>query len=478
MVAVVEPHLHEIGIDHWLRGHGLLGSCGLLAGGRRFLGSRSGKHHVGNRLRGVAGQAEPESPIVAPQQHATNGYFALGVRRGEPHLRDEPQVLHIDGQLFGGRPIRFTLPERLGIAVDGHQRTVLDGGVTGLGTRRQFARGGGAFEDTGVWRGFLERDLHLVSALGGQLDHHLVKLVTKVAVLVLDPEIDRVARLDLVRRSLLRHPLVSFLALPRLTLQAFAECLLLGIDDQATGNRKLPVGGNDDVDVRKRDLLEFLLERVGIITPDLVLSGDLELPVALLDGPQFGRQVHAEQPLAGPATDQEHLFVIPTGFGGHDHRNPVVTPADSQVAVLDNDRERQSRRVRSLAVPSQSANGSQQVQLVDVAFFVAVDFRETVQRLVGQRDRRHAIQHAPKDHPGLVTITPAMRQHTSQEFSPNHHVEFTTVGELLENQLRLVIDLLSQERLADSKFGLDRLGRLGVPVLDRGEFVPGQVEPL
>ena len=131
-----------------------------------------------------------------------------------------------------------------------------------------------------------------------------------------------------------------------------------------------------------------------------------------------------------------------------------------------------------LAVSSQSANRPQQVQLVNVAFLVAVDFRETVQRLVGQRDRRHAIQHAPKDHPGLVTITPTMRQHTSQELGPDHHVEFATVGKFLENQLRLVIDLLSQERFADSKFGLDRLGRLGVPVLDRGEFVPGQVEPL
>ena len=355
---------------------------------------------------------------------------------------------------------------------------MLDRGVTGLGTGWQFTRGGGAFKDTRMWRGFLERDLHLVSALGGQLDHHLVKLITKVAVLVLDPEIDRVARLDLVRRSLLGHPLIGLLALPRLPFQAFAECLLLGIDDQAAGNRELPVGGNDDVDVRKRDLLEFLFERVRIIAPDLVLPGDLEFPVALRDGSQFGRQVHAEQPLAGPAADQEHLLAIPAGLGGHDHRDPVVPPADPQIAVLDNDGEWQTRWVGPLAVSSQSAHRPQQVQLVDVTFLIAVDFREAVQRLVGQRDRRHAIQHAPEDHPGLVTITPAMRQHAPQELRPDHHVEFTTVGKLLENQFRLVIDFLSQEGFADSKLGLDRLGRLGVPILDSGELVPRQVVPL
>ena len=405
VISVVEPESHLI----MVQGSGvrlslflLLGLLGCIAG--RDCGLRTREHLDGSRLGRVAGQAEPETSIVAAVEHAPNGNLILGIRRRQPNPRDEFQVLHVDGQLLGGRPIGFALPESLGIAIDRHQRAVLDGGVAGLGPGRQFAGGGGALENTRVRRGFLELDLDLVTALGSQLDHDLVELVAEVPVLVLDPQVDRVAGLDLAGRPLLGDSQVGLFPLTSFPFQPLAESLLFRIDDPAARNGKLTVGGDDDVDIRQRHPLELLLELVGIIAADFVFAGDLQFAVTLLHRTQFGRQVHSEQPLTSSPTDQEHPFDVTTGLGGHDHRDPVVTTADAQVAVLDDDRERQAGRVCSLAVAAQSTNGPQQVQLIDVTFLIPVNLRKAVEGLVGQRDRGNPIEHTSEDGSGFVTV--------------------------------------------------------------------------
>ncbi len=228
----------------------------------------------------------------------------------------------------------------------------------------------------------------------------------------------------------------------------------------------------------QRHVAELLLERLGVIALDHVLAGQLEDLVALDGRAEACFQVGPEQALAGAAADEVDDLLIAARLGGDAHRDAGMAPADAQVAVLDHDRQRLARRVPALAVAAQSADGAQQLQLIDVALLGAVDLGQVVEHLVGQFGGRHAFQDGAEDGAGLLAVAAPAGQHAAQELRPDDHVALPAAGQALERQLGLVVDLLLHEGLADAELGLDRLRRLGVAVQNGRVLGPGQVVAL
>ena len=176
---------------------------------------------------------------------------------------------------------------------------MLDGGVAGQRSGRQFAGLGDRFENASVWTVFLEQHFDFVAA--GRLKFHsnLVGLIRQIAVGVLHANVNRVAGLDLIGRTILRNALVG--GRPRLALQHFAEGFLFLIDDLAARNFELGVRGNVDLGVRQRHIAELGLEGVRVIAANHVLAGKLQRAVVLHNLPQPRIQVGPEQSLASLA---------------------------------------------------------------------------------------------------------------------------------------------------------------------------------
>ena len=86
---------------------------------------------------------------------------------------------------------------------------MIDRRIAGAGTGRQFARFRGGFKNAGMRTGFDQRDLDLIAAIGGDLHHHLIRLVRDITVGILDLQVDDVARFDLIIGPNLRLALMG-----------------------------------------------------------------------------------------------------------------------------------------------------------------------------------------------------------------------------------------------------------------------------
>ena len=155
-----------------------------------------------------------------------------------------------------------------------------------------------------------------------------------------------------------------------------------------------------------------------------------------------------------------------------------MSAADSQIAVLHHDRQRHPRSVQSFADSSKTTNGHQQLQLIHVAFFVAVDFGEIKKRLIREFNIRYAFQYGLENISSVIIVTSSVSEHASQEFRPHDYLSLATARQLFKDLFRLVIHLLSHKRFADSEFGFDREGCVGIPIDDRLIFAAGDIVPL
>ena len=84
--------------------------------------------------------------------------------------------------------------------------------IAGERPSRQFAGLSDSLEDAGVRAGFLDRHLHLIAAVGGQLDHDRVRFVSQVAIRIGDFEEDLITGLHLILRTDL-SPATAFVVL-------------------------------------------------------------------------------------------------------------------------------------------------------------------------------------------------------------------------------------------------------------------------
>ena len=164
-----------------------------------------------------------------------------------------------------------------------------------------------------------ERHLHLVAAVAGDLDDHLVGLVGQVAVGIGDADVERVARLDLVQRPGLRDALVGLrLRLLHLLLQLLAERGLLLLELLGRGHFQLAVGGDLDLHVGERHAAELRPELLRVVAADRVAAGQFQDPVVGRGLAQPRVEIGAEQALAGPGAGQVDQFLVAAGLGGDD----------------------------------------------------------------------------------------------------------------------------------------------------------------
>ena len=323
--------------------------------------------------------------------------------------------------------------------------------IAGERTRRQFTGLSNPFEDAGVGAGFLDRHLHLIAAVGDEFDHHRVRFIGQIAIRVRHLQENLIARLHMILRSSLRAAIGLAVLLLLFTSQLLGECFFLFIDDLLTGHLEASVRGDLDFDIAERNGLELLLELVRVVALDLILAGELQNLVSLLDLTERRFQVHAEQPFARAAAGQIDDLFVAAGDRSHDDRNLVVSAADAEIAVLHDDRQRLPRRVEPLARSAEASNCAEQIELIHVSLFRAVNFREIEQRLIGQLDVRNSIEHGAEDFSRFVLIAAPMREHAAQEFGSYDDFGFAAGREFLEDSFRLIVNLLSHERLTDAK---------------------------
>ena len=258
--------------------------------------------------------------------------------------------------------------------------------------------------------GFGQCHLNLITAVGGQLDDDIVDIARQVAIAIFHADVDRVAWLDLVGRSDLRNSTITSSIC--FAFEFLAECLLFDVFNLAAGDFKLRVCRDTDFNVGQRHVLEFSFEFIGIVTLDDILTGQLQHMIVFGRLSQASFQVGPEQPLSGTGADEEDHFGITAGNCGDSNRNPIVTAADPQIAVVHNDRKRSVGDMSTLAGPPQSSHRTQQVQLIDIAFFGSVNFGQIEQSLVGEFDIGNSFEHAAKDLACFIAIATSKRQHT------------------------------------------------------------------
>ena len=75
-----------------------------------------------------------------------------------------------------------------------------------------------------MWFRFRQTDLNLISTVSDKFGHDGVAIVTKIPVCILHAKINRVTRLDLIRRSTVCLPLRCLFTFPRFTLQSIDDC--------------------------------------------------------------------------------------------------------------------------------------------------------------------------------------------------------------------------------------------------------------
>ena len=69
--------------------------------------------------------------------------------------------------------------------------------------------------------------------------------------------------------------------------------------------------------------------------------------------------------------------------------------------------------MQSFTNSTKTTDRHQQLKLIHVAFFVAVNFRKIEQRFVSKFDAWHSLQHRPEDVTSFVVVAAAMSQHPS-----------------------------------------------------------------
>lgn len=194
---------------------------------------------------------EPEPAVVTAFNGHADRRVALGIGRPYRHAVGPLQVLHVDAEDLGRDAVGLADPGRLAVLVDGHERTVVDGGVGGEGPGGELAGLGRPFEDAGMRAGFGQRDGDGVAAGTDELHDNLVGLIGEVAVGVLDADINQVPRFHLVLGPDESLPAVlGTVPAAHFAFEPLAKGLLILVGDLPRCDLQFGVGGDANLGIR------------------------------------------------------------------------------------------------------------------------------------------------------------------------------------------------------------------------------------
>ena len=243
----------------------------------------------------MCGDPEPELSVVAPHDVTTNRNVLIRAWRTDPKTIDSLQIFHVNGQEFWRRTIGLAHPERAGVPINRHQRTVLDRRITCQRPRRQFAGRRCPFINSGMGTGFLQPNLQTIATFGIEFDDDLIRIIRVVTVWIVYAEINLIAGLDLRRGPSLRSKtLTGFLCLTDFLLKLITERFFFLVKDTTIGHLEFAIGSHLDFDIRKGDLAKLLFEFIRVVTANNVKPRELQHMVFLGDGPKPRVEIRAK----------------------------------------------------------------------------------------------------------------------------------------------------------------------------------------
>ena len=183
-----------------------------------------------------------------------------------------------------------------------------------------------------------------------------------------------------------------FIGLLRLfALQLFGEGFLLHIHNLAASHRKIAVSRHAYFHITQRHRAELFLKIFRIITLNHIPPGQLQHAVIDGHGAKGGIDLTSEQSFTSArSAAQQHAFTVAARFGGDDHRDTVLAAAHTQIAVMHDNRQRVPGHMQSFTMLPQTADRTQEVELLKVALLQTINLRQAKQGPVGQLHIRHA----------------------------------------------------------------------------------------
>ncbi len=215
---------------------------------------------------------------------------------------------------------------------------------------------------------------------------------------------------------------------------------------------------------------KFLLEILRIINCHDVIALQLEDTITFGNNTQSSGNFRHKETLTRTTANQADLLFISTRLCTHVNGNCRMTATDTQVTVLNDDRECYSGFVPTLRTLPEATDSTEKLQLIHVALLQTVYLGKVVERFIGKLNVGHTLQYCSKNISGFVSVSLAASQQPSHKLGSNNNFGVTAVGQVVKDFLGLDVIFLCHEAFADSKHGLDRLLTIRIRIFNGGKF--------